>query len=166
VDLILETLRVTAAARSVALVALHGGVIAQVGDRELNPVVLMRTATMRLRASLAKGVEAARLPPESVFELDGGIVLHMTRVKHALLVVKFHRDESALGLVKLRARKAVEELEALLDQRKPSSMPPIGGSGGPTGIPNELRVVEPVPEERPKPKKVPIGRRKKISRRR
>jgi hypothetical protein len=39
--------------------------------------------------------------------------------------------------------------------------PPFGGSSGRGGLPNELRVVEPVPEERPKPKPTPISRKKK-----
>jgi len=38
-------------------------------------------------------------------------------------------------------------------------MPPVGGAGGSGGAPNEMRVVEPVAEERPKPRPDPIGRR-------
>jgi hypothetical protein len=55
-------------------------------------------------------------------------------------------------------------IERLLADDESPTMPPAGGAGGMGGIPNELRVVEPVPEERPKPKPTPIGRRRKRER--
>jgi hypothetical protein len=101
-----------------------------------------------------------RAPPERLIELGDSLMLLSTVVRRALLVVQFHRDETSLGLVRLRVRHAVAELEPLLVEDAPG-MPPMGGAGGTGGIPNELRVVEPVPEERPKPKPTPIGRKRK-----
>src|SRR5262249_53546887 len=68
----------------------------------------------------------------------------------------FHRDETSLGLVRLRAARAIEDLQRLLgDAEKAPGMPPIGGRGGPRGPPAAVRVVRgtrgPPPEPHPKP---------------
>jgi len=142
---ICEELRVTANARGV-LLSRDGHFIAYAG---------VEIVTLRSRSR----VEARTLP--EVIELDDGLVLFSAELKpRAFLVLKFHRDESSLGLVRLRVRRAIEELEPLLAEHA-TGLPPVGGAGGPGGIPYELRVVEPVPEERPKKKPTPIGRKRK-----
>jgi hypothetical protein len=142
---ICEELRVTANARGVLL------------SRDWRPIAYagVEIVTLRSRAR----AEARTLP--EVIELDDGLVLLTTELKpRALLVVKFHRDESSLGLVRLRVRRAIDELEPLLAEHA-TGLPPMGGGGGPGGIPNELRVVEPIPEERPHKKPTPIGKKRK-----
>jgi hypothetical protein len=157
IEQVCETLRATANARAVLLHRLDGGILAHIGDHDTDRMILIRTRFPRVSP-----VTGTPMPVrEDVWELDGGIVLAMTRLKTAMLIVKFQRDESSLGLVRLRMKQAVEELERLLADEETPRMPPIGGGGGPGGIPHELRVVEPVPEERPKKKPTPIGRKKK-----
>jgi hypothetical protein len=95
-----------------------------------------------------------------VDELESGDSVHSTQVKRAVLVVRFHSDETSLGLVRLRMRQAMAELEPLLDDDD-VMMPPIAGGGGTSGVPSEMRVVEPVPATRPKKKPAPIGRKRK-----
>lgn len=136
-----ETLLSASGARSVALVDVSGRVMVRLGnDREGDDdgdFVVQEPVKRRRSARHA-----------------------MVAVTRALLTVRGRRYETSLGLVRLRARKAVEELERLLDAEESPMMPP-GGGGGAGGIPNELRVVEPVPAERPKPKPTPIGRKRK-----
>ena len=113
------------------------------------------SAAMRRRAR-----EEPRVLIEIV-ELGEGLLLFSTELKpRAMLVVKFHRDESSLGLVRLRVRRAIEELEPLLAEHA-TGLPPLGGGGGSGGVPNELRVVEPVAEERPRKKPTPMGKKRK-----
>jgi hypothetical protein len=78
--------------------------------------------------------------------------------------VQFQRDETSLGLVRLKMATAVEELERLLTDEETPNTPPIGSSGGQSGEPGELRVVEPVPEKRPKKKPTPILRKRRRER--
>jgi hypothetical protein len=153
IDEVCETLRASSNARAVILWR-GGRLLARAGGEPgLEPSLF---ALMRAQPLSGSG------PIVEVWEDQSGMIVYTTQIKRALLIVKFHRDESSLGLVRLRARRAAEELEGLLgDDDKLSGLPPIGGSGGPSGIPHELRVVEPIPAERPKPKPTPIGRRKK-----
>jgi hypothetical protein len=136
-----ESVRATAAARSVRLVDVSGRVIADAGEPDDGNVFVEASVKTRSRARYAR-IAAAR----------------------AVLIVGFDRDETSLGLVRLRMAKAVEELERLLADDEPPMMPPFGSGGGPGGIPSELRVVEPVPAARPKKKPTPIGRKRKRER--
>jgi hypothetical protein len=152
---ICEELRVTAAARAV-LLSRDGHILAHVGVAVVPGESWLALMTVRPRAR----VEARRTP--EIMELDDDLVLLSTELRpRAVLVVKFHRGESSLGLVRLRVRRAIEELEPLLAEHT-AGLPPLGGgAGGLGGLPNELRVVEPVPEERPRKKPTPIGRKRK-----
>lgn len=110
--------------------------------------------------TLPRGPRKVEVP--DVWELDSGLVLVTERFKRGMLIVKFHRDESSLGLVRLRMRQAVEELERLLaGESKSPGVPPVGGGGGPGGLPAEVRVVRDTRDPPPPPKKKPIGKRKK-----
>ena len=91
-------------------------------------------------------------------------VAHATAAPQANLRVWFHVKETDLFFVKRRAYPAAWKIERLLDPDESPTTPPASGGGGTGSIPNELRVVEPVPEERPKPKPTPIGRRRKRER--
>ena len=150
---ICDELRATTNAR---LVALHrdGRVLVATGEKAQERELLLMGSWI--------GLQSARRPavtPPEVLELDDGHVIHTTPVRTGVLLsVRFHRDESSLGLVRLRARRAAAEIERLLGDES-RGMPPVGGVGGSGGVPNEMRVVEPVPEERPKPKPHPIGKR-------
>jgi hypothetical protein len=135
-------LRMNAAAQTVLLVDALGHVMVRVGG-ELD-LAALEQAAMPVKRRSSSGY--ARI----------------TAVR-AMLIVGFSRDETSLGLVRLRMAKAVAELERLLADVETPTMPPIGG-GGPSGIPNELRVVVPVPEERPPKKPTPIGRKRKRDR--
>lgn len=137
-----EALRLMAAARTVALVDPRGHVLVCVGGVGEDGETLHEEPVKRRRSARYAVVAATR----------------------AILMVRFRHGETSLGLVRLRARKAARELEQLLDADESPMMPPGGGAGGAGGIPNELRVVEPVPEERPKPKPTPIGRKRKRER--
>lgn len=91
-------------------------------------------------------------------------VSYVTAETQATLRVWFPVGEKTDFFVKRRAYKAVGEIERLLGPDESPTTPPASGGGGPGGVPNELRVVEPVPEERPKPKPTPLGRRRKRGR--
>jgi hypothetical protein len=161
IENVCEALRMTAAARAVVLFAFDGSVFCHLGDADLDRSRFPATIWMR----------AVPLPPEikrkyaalpDVQELDGGLVLVSATIKErAMLIVKFHRDQTSLGIVRMRMKKAIEELEPLLADEETPQMPPIAGSGGTGGLPGELQPEEPVPAERPKKKPTPIGRRKK-----
>jgi hypothetical protein len=140
-----ETLRAMANARSVVFASADGRILARVG-----------------REAVAARANRSAVPPAVVerwsklpdcWELDDGITLYTTRFTHGLLVVQFHRDESSLGLVKLRVARAVEQLERLIVDRSTPPLPPAGGRGGPGGLPAEVRVVAPKPVEPKKKKK-------------
>jgi hypothetical protein len=135
IQLVCEVLRTTSAARGVALVDLCGHVI------------------VRVRGALDAVVDNS----EEVVQQP---VMTGTSQPHATLVVTFHRSETSLGLVRLRAAKAARELAPLLDENGTPTMPPFGGGGGEGGVPHELRVVEPVPAPHPKKKPTPIGRKR------
>jgi hypothetical protein len=131
---ICETLRVTANARAVVLAAKNGAILASVGQNPLGPLWI--------------AVAGPRRTSDDVLELGEGRVLHTAGVRGATLAVEFHRDETSLGLVKLRVRHAIEELDRLLAlaERSPG-MPPTGGRGGPSGLPAEVRVA--LPKKKP-----------------
>lgn len=152
---ICEELRLNAAARAV-LLSRDGRILAHVGVTVVPEESWLALLTLRPRARVE-----ARSTPE-IMELDDWLVLLSAELRpRALLVVKFHREESSLGLVRLRVRRAIEELEPLLAEHT-AGLPPLGGGGGGFGgLPNELRVVEPIPEERPKKKPTPIGKKRK-----
>jgi hypothetical protein len=150
---ICDELRTTSNAR---LVALHrdGRVLVVTGEKAQRGEPLLMGNWLRRQSARRPAVT----PPE-LMELDDGPVIHTTPVRTGVLLsVRFHRDESSLGLVRLRARRAAAEIERLLGDES-RGMPPVGGASGSGGVPNEMRVVEPVAEERPKPKPDPIGRR-------
>jgi hypothetical protein len=171
IGLVCESLRTTAAARTVLLVDLRGCVIAHV-DRGRYRIV---PGTPLMQISFWRdALEKSRSLSSDSWELDDRIVLVKVSVKtrsrsryariaaaRALLIVVFHRDESSLGLVRLRMAKALKELAPLLTDDETPTMPPFGSGGGPSGTPSEMRVAEPVPEERPKKKPTPIGRKRK-----
>lgn len=133
-------LRSIPAARAVDLVDLRGHLLVRVGEAGDDG----KTVELHIR----------RDPSES----------YVTAATRAKLRVWFHVKDETDFFVKRRAYKAVGEIERLLDPDEWPTMPPANGGGGTGGIPNELRVVEPVPEERPKPKPKPIGRRRKRER--
>src|SRR5262249_38758913 len=123
---ICETLRVTANARAVVLVAKNGAILARVGKNQLGPLWIATAGPRR-------DVDA--------LELGEGGVLSTAKLRGATLAVEFHRDETSLGLVKLRVQHAIEDLERLLALAEHSpGMPPVGGRGGPSGLPAEVRV--------------------------
>lgn len=175
IQLVCATLREQAAARAVLLVDLRRRVLAH-ADSELpsiEPLMLLKADAAMcicpswpplLEAALpspSRAPETAQLPAQGLWELGGGrIMISATVKKRAVLIVQFQRDESSLGLVRLRMAKAVAALERLLSDEETPNMPPVGG-GGASGSSNELRVVEPVPAQRPKKKPTPIGRKRK-----
>jgi hypothetical protein len=132
-------LRSIRAARAVDLVDPRGHVLVRVGDAGDD----CKTAEVSIRRDRRES--------------------YVTAATKANLRVWFNVKQKDLFL-RRRAYKAAWEIERLLDSDESPTMPPAGGAGGPGGIPNELRVVEPVPEERPKPKPTPIGRRRKRER--
>ena len=133
-------LRSIRAARAVDLVDLRGHVLVRVGDAGDDG----KTVELHIRRDRSES--------------------YVTAATRAKLRVWFHVKETTDLFVKRRAYKAAGEIERLLAGDESPTMPPAGGAGGTGGIPNELRVVEPVPEERPKPKPTPIGRRRKRER--
>ena len=174
IELVCESLRTTAAARIVLLVDLRGRLIAHV-DRDRHGLV--PGSLLQAIPSWPNVLEKARAPSNEAWKLDDGRVLVEAAIKtrsrsryariaaaKAVLIVGFHRNETSLGLVRLRMARAVAALERLLTDDETPTMPPFGGGGGPGGIPHELRVEEPVPEERPKKKPTPIGRKRKRER--
>jgi len=119
VQAVCEALRSTAAARTVTLLDTRGLLLAHVGglvDAEIFQEAWM-VVPQRTRAGL-------------------------WREARATLLVGFTRDETSLGLVRLRMKKAVEELERLFDAEDVPPLPPASG-GGPSGAPAELRVALP-----------------------
>ncbi|HJZ87610.1 MAG TPA: hypothetical protein VKN99_20690 [Polyangia bacterium] len=161
-----ETLRATANARAVVVAGKNGRILAHVGRDEMLALVrsvfahstVAPTARLRLSPEMLK--RWAELP--DVWELGGGMVQYRARFNRGTIVVQFHRDETSLGLVRLRTVRAIDDLEWLLaDAEKSPGMPPVGGAGGPGGIPAEVRVVEETRAPPPEPKPKPIGRRKK-----
>jgi len=133
-------LRSISAARAVDLVDLRGHVLVRVGDAGDDGKTVELSIRRDRRVSRA------------------------TAATQATLRVWFHVKETTDLFVKRRAYKTAADIERLLDPDESPMMPPASGGGGTGGIPNELRVVEPVPEERPKPKPTPIGRRRKRER--
>jgi hypothetical protein len=135
-DELCEWLRQQANARTVLLAEDSGRILSHVGATDVAHAVFLRTVTGHPRQAVVKtGV------PE-VWELDGDLVLAMHKVRpRAMLVVKFHKQETSLGLVRLRMKKVAVELERLLAEDV--EMPPPGGSSGPSGAPAEARVGKP-----------------------
>ena len=127
---ICETLRVTANARAVVLAANNGAILARVGQNQLGALWFV--------------VAVPHENYEDAIELGEGRAIYSVCLRSATLAVEFHRDESSLGLVKLRVRHAITDLERLLAlaERTPG-MPPVGGRGGPSGLPAEVRVALP-----------------------
>lgn len=156
IELLCERLRVTANAR-VVLLAQDGRLLACAGEQPRTMTLALELLSVRP----SPGERALPEPPE-VWNGEDGSAAYKMWVKRALLIVRFHRDETSLGLVRLRARQAAEKLAPLLDDDD-AATPPFGGSGGggAGGVPNELRVVEPVPAERPRRRPTPIGRKKR-----
>jgi hypothetical protein len=147
---VLEALRVTSQARTVVVAGKNGRLIARTGSSDL----------VEIWRSYEPPHREMKIP--EVIELDEGLVLYTARFKQGMIVVKFHRDETSLGLVRLRTARAIEELERLLaSESKSPGVPPVGGGGGPGGLPAEVRVVRDTREPPPPPKKKPIGKRKK-----
>lgn len=151
-----ESLRVTANAR-VVMLAQQGRLIACAGEQSA-------AATLALKLLSLRPPPGERPLPQApdVWEAEDGSGAYKMSIKRALLIVRFHRDETSLGLVKLRARHAAEKIAPLLDDDE-AATPPFGGSGGggAGGVPNELRVVAPVPATRPRRRPTPIGRKKR-----
>jgi hypothetical protein len=160
-----ERLRATANARAVVVSSGDGRILAHVGREGLEAAlhgVFTRSALTGAAASPVPPAVAkkwAELP--AVWELDGGIVLYTVRFKGGIVVVKFQRDETSLGLVRLRTARAIVELEQLLTGDKTPGMPPVGGRGGAGGPPAETRVAVETRQAPPPPKRKPIGRKKK-----
>ena len=137
-EAVCEKLRVTANARAVVLAAKSGAILVQVGAFEVGAIW---GATVRDRK---RG---------EVWEMGDDLVFYSADVRGATLVVVFERDKSSLGLVKLRTRHAVEELERLFAiYESPTGVPPPSGPRGPGGLPAEVRVARD-PLDPPKPKK-------------
>jgi hypothetical protein len=148
-----ERVRATANARAVMVAADQGRVLARVGEFDTEALLRCLVPRMQWKRGTAQPLakQWAELP--ELLALDDGIVIHTTRFRGGLLVVQFHREESSLGLVRLRAARAVEELDELFDEPKPAPLPPTG-RGGPSGAPAEARVAAP-PRARAKPKPKP-----------
>jgi hypothetical protein len=141
IEVICEGLRVSCGARAVLLAMDNGRIRAHVGGADVDHAVFLRTVTgPPLRPKVKVNL------PE-VWELDGDLVLVMARVKPgAMLVVKFHKGETSLGVVRMRMNKAVGELEAVLslEDASPGGTPgPTGTPGGSGGAPAEARVWKP-----------------------
>jgi hypothetical protein len=151
-----EKLRNQANARAVLLWSWQKGILVHLGE-DVERLVMMR-------AMLPTGNVVPRLPQEEqIWEVGNGLSLVIMKVgRRAMLVVKLHQDETSLGLVRLRMRQACEELQRLLaDAETTPGVPPVGGSGGPGGIPAEVRVFEETRDPPPEPRPKPIGRKKK-----
>jgi hypothetical protein len=155
IEQVCETLRATANARAVVCAALDGRILGHVGRNDLDAVLTgaltgtHRGLETRLPVPPAVAEKWAELP--DVWEREGGIVLYSARFKYGMVVVKFQRDETSLGLVKLRTAHAIDQLERLIVDRSTPSVPPVGGTGGSGGLPAEVRVVAPaLLEERKK----------------
>jgi hypothetical protein len=165
VQQIAEMLLATAVARAVVVAAENGRILAHVGGDDIDAVlkgVFTRSQLRRTAIPVPRAVASKWSELPDVWELDDGIVLYTARFKRGMVVVKFHRDETSLGLVRLRTARAVEELERLLaGESKSPGVPPVGGRGGPGGLPAEVRVVRDTRDPPPPPKKKPIGKRKK-----
>lgn len=130
---ICDELRLATNARAVLLTR-DARIVAHVGAGRISESQVPAHAAQRLR----ERVDPRTLP--ELIELGDKLVLSSTELRpRALLVVKFHRDETSLGLVRLRVRRAVELLEPLLAEHE-SGMPPGGGGGGGSGAPSELRL--------------------------
>ncbi|MDB4979999.1 MAG: hypothetical protein JWM82_751 [Myxococcales bacterium] len=92
-----DELRATSNAR---LVALHrdGRVLVATGEKGQGLELLLMGNWLRRQSACRPAVT----PPE-VMELDDGHVIHTTPVRTGVLLsVRFHRDESSLGLGRLR----------------------------------------------------------------
>jgi len=155
-----ETLCATANARAVVVFARSGRILARVGQS--HPAALLRGAFPRSAVPVPTQLAQRWAEPPDVWELEGEIVLYTARFDRGTMVVQFHRDETSLGLVRLRTARAIEDLERLLvDAETSPGMPPFGGRGGPGGIPAQVRVVRETRDPPPAPKPKPMGRRKK-----
>jgi hypothetical protein len=143
-----EELCVTAAARGVLLIARDGRQLAHVvAPGEPEPRLMFHAWVVH-----AQAVDV-HLP--EVFEIGDGEQLFSAPVgKLALLVVRFD-ERTSLGLVRLRARHAIEVLERLLVEPA-GGRPPPPVSGGPGGAPAEAvldvrALARPKPKPKPKP---------------
>jgi hypothetical protein len=167
---ICERLRAAANARSVVVILTGRGsvsILAHVGEDDLEGVpqlAFTRAQLRRARIPVPKEVAQKWSQLPEYWELQDEIALSVTRFKQGSVVVKFHRQETTLGLVRLRARRAADELEDVLGDEPTAGVPPLGGAGGVGGLPAQVRVVEETRDPPPEPKRVPISRKKKRSR--
>jgi hypothetical protein len=142
VEVICEGLCASSGARAVLLFEDNGRIRAHVGAADVDHAVFLRT----IAAAPPRPPVKVNLP--EVWELDGDLVLVMAKVKpRATLVVKFHKGESSLGVVRMRINKAVGELEAVLslEVESPGGTPGATGPGpaGSSGAPAEARAWKP-----------------------
>src|SRR4051812_15455101 len=107
IEQICDDLRLSANARVVQLTR-DGRLLAHVGGGNISEPYFVARSAQRLAA-----VEL-RTPHEPVQLGDGLVLLSMELEPRALLAVKYHRDETSPGLVRLRVRRAVEALKPLL----------------------------------------------------
>jgi hypothetical protein len=162
---ICEMLQATCGARAVVVAAKDGRILAHIGADDTDAVlkgVFTRSQLRRAAIPVPRAVATKWSELPDVWELEDGIVLFTARFKGGTVVVKFHRDETSLGLVRLRTARAVEELERIFaSESKSPGVPPVGGGSGPGGLPAEVRVIRDTRDPPPPPKKKPIGKRKK-----
>src|SRR5262249_24111414 len=138
-------------ARAVVCSAANGRILTHTGEDNWE-ALLRGFFEPHAKGRLPKqpATKSTKLP--EVWEIGEGVVLYTARFRAGLLVVKFHQEEPALGLVRLRAARAIEELEELLrEDDAPAGPPPASGRGGPGGIPAQVSVAE--VEPRPKQKR-------------
>lgn len=143
VRIVCEQLLRTAAARSVLLIrendGTKGALVSPAGFR----VCVGAPCTLEFLMQIGLwGRQARGDAPRVEIELQG---IHREWVEQHLLLVIFDDsndsdDSTSLGLVRLRARQAVEQLAKLLrEERKQGPLPPASGSGGTGGLPAEVR---------------------------
>jgi hypothetical protein len=105
--------------------------VAEAGGTERKRMLHARTMMIR-----GQRVTADR-PPFTAIELGDGIQVFAVPVGKRFHLTVVFDQRSSLGLVRLRAAKAVEELERLLAEPA-SPFTPRGGSGGSGGNPAEM----------------------------
>jgi hypothetical protein len=128
IDAVCETLRVTTVARSVVVRRKDGRIVARVGSADAVDL-------------LPRAWDGNDRP--EVHEAGGGAFAYVAGFLQGICIVGFHVNETSLGLVRLRTRRAVEEIERLLREGDRSPGVPPAGRGGPEGLPAEVRVVAP-----------------------
>jgi predicted regulator of Ras-like GTPase activity (Roadblock/LC7/MglB family) len=147
VDEVCQTLWVASNARGVACIDRQGKTIAKCGDTgvETRIAALAKLGPRNLGSPFGVGRLAELLAnkeftSEAIPGDDGR--LHLAIVgRYAALAIWFVNETTSLGLVRLRAKKAVEDLERIFRAHETTPEPPPGGPSGNDpagGVPAEV----------------------------